>query len=244
MKKLILVVAFTFFSSTAHATLIDGGSFAYDDGAGNTGFVNLIYDNDFDITWVGDGNFAQTTGFDADGRMDWDPAIGWAAGLTIGGFTGWRLPTAFNQDGSGPDRGLNVTGSEMGHLFYGELGGTANNAILSSGDPDLVLFPNLQNVVYWFGEENALDTGGAWDFDFGRGAGGGTQSTSGKFSASHGVTTVGFALAVHLGDVAGVNGGTDPVPEPTTVALLGIGLAGLAGAEIRRRRKKNTVGKS
>src|SRR3990172_7999677 len=93
------------------ATLIDRGS-------------GLIYDDDFNITWLQDANYAQTSGFDADGRMSWNTAMTWADALTYEGFTDWRLPSALNQDGSGPCLGY-CTGSEMGHLYYTELGNSA-----------------------------------------------------------------------------------------------------------------------
>ena len=35
---------------------------------------------------------------------------------------------------------------------------------------------------------------------------------------------------------------SEPIPEPATIALLGIGLVGLAGGAVRRRFKKNRVG--
>jgi hypothetical protein len=50
--------------------------------------------------------------------MTWWGANAWADQLVYGGFDDWRLPSALNQDGSGPNSGCNITGSEMGHLYY------------------------------------------------------------------------------------------------------------------------------
>jgi len=68
----------------------------------------LIYDDVLNITWLSDANYAQTSGFDADGRMTWDNAVAWAAGLSYFDavrnvtYSDWRLPTV------GPINGTTV----------------------------------------------------------------------------------------------------------------------------------------
>ena len=72
-----------------------------------------LYDTDLNVTWAANANI--------NGLMNWAAANSWVAGLTIGGVSGWRLPTA---DPSCVGA-FNCTGSEMSHLFYSELGGAA-----------------------------------------------------------------------------------------------------------------------
>lgn len=79
----------------------------------------LIYDEDRDITWLQNANYAYTSGYDADGRITWLEALAWADQLEYGGYDDWRLPTVTNPDGSIPSGYSTLT--EFGHLFYTEL---------------------------------------------------------------------------------------------------------------------------
>jgi len=203
----------------AGAALIDRGAF----NDGFSGTVHLIYDTDLDITWLGDANFAKTSGFDADGLMTWATAKnGWAPSLTVGGFTDWRLPTTMQPDASCggqapfsgfPNQGFGpgCTGSEMGHLF--------NVEGITVGAPGL-LFENVQANIYWSGTEFAPNTNGAWGFVFDFGV----RGISGKSSPF-------FGWAVRSGDVSA----PPAVPEPSTMLLLGSGLVGLIGWQRARR---------
>ncbi|OIP66619.1 MAG: hypothetical protein COT35_01095 [Nitrospirae bacterium CG08_land_8_20_14_0_20_52_24] len=64
-------------------------------GAANAALVSrlgglAVYDTDLNITWLANAN--------ANGFMDWSQANAWASGLTVGGFSGWRLPTTLQPD--------------------------------------------------------------------------------------------------------------------------------------------------
>jgi hypothetical protein len=121
-----------------------------------------VYDTDLDITWLADANLAASEQFgvtevdttDFPGIMlpvtvpEWIAAMNADGGTGYLGFNSWRVPTALNPDGSFCS-GYNCTLSEMGHLFYVELDGTAQVPILESTDPALALFSNIQSDAFY-----------------------------------------------------------------------------------------------
>jgi len=183
-----------------------------------------VYDTDRNITWLADGNAALGSAFDDgalpnDGLMTWESANAWAASLSVGGGT-WRLPTALNSDGSICSGGTyNCTDSEMGHLFYTELGGTPGLPIINSGDPDLALFTNITTFFWLETEYNPTPTL-AYGFSFGP-TNAGIHTIGGKGSNLS-------ALAVYDGDISAM-------PVPAAVWLFGSGLLGLVGMTRRKK---------
>ena len=168
--------------------------------------VDAFYDTDLNITWLRDAN--------VNGVMNWASAVAWADGFSFGGLSDWRLPASDTSCSFS-----NCTGSEMGHLYYVELGNSFGSPPMNTGD-----FQNLpHNDSAWSGTDYSSDGprgGFAWVFDLM--VGGGQQGLDLKDQP-------GYAMAVRPGDVPAV-------PEPETYALMLVGLAAVALARRQRRR--------
>ncbi|MEY4764961.1 MAG: hypothetical protein RI907_1634 [Pseudomonadota bacterium] len=210
------------------------------DGNAANGF-EAYYDTALNLTWMTDANYAQSSGYDADGRMSWHAAKAWVANLNLNGITDWRLPTMVDTGTPGcnwgfrdSDCGYNVSPgiSEFAHLYYVTLGnkGYLNESgevqsgwgLINTGP-----FKNVQYLFYWFNLEvaNGIAIRGNWHPT--------PSDDAWRFDVRDGsqvFADMGFemaAWAVHPGDVAAV-------PEPQTCALA---LAGLAVAGLARRRR-------
>ena len=192
------------------------------------------YDTEADLTWLADANYAQTSGYDADGKMNWADANSWAASLNVGGVDGWRLPDTIDvgHDGGtylngnlfeGVDAGYNMTThSEMSNMFYNVLGNsphidvTGSYTGCGSSPPNYCLtntgpFSNLQSSIYWSATESFVYNT-AWFFDM----------NTGYQLDSYGKSNSLYAWAVQSGDVSAV-------PVPAAVWLFSSGLIGLIG---------------
>ncbi len=208
----VIIVMVMGFSLQAHAALQNLGA----DSLGN----RLIYDTDLNITWY-DYTRASDT---------WQGQVNWASALTVNFgsnvYNDWRLPLTeadtftYGYDGT-TTAGYNITSSEMGHLFYAELGNKGFYAtdgthpqpgwgLTNTGD-----FQNLQPNAYWSGTGDAVNTKYAWYFRSHQGYQIHAPKASGK-----------YALAVRPGLAVAV------APEPMSMVLFGVGGAVLA---VRRK---------
>lgn len=239
-KKLALLALGLFSLSGAAQATLQGR-----DLNGSAGSFEAYFDTDLNITWLADANYGAGSSYDdgvmyqastTDGRMSWANANAWAASLSIVDsinnitYDNWRLPSTLQPDFSchvqpgNVSDGYGCSGSELGHLFYTELGGVQNSTISATHNANYSLFQNLKSDIYWSGTEYVYSSAGyAWAFYFHTGS----QDVNNK-------NYVFYALAVSPGDVGAV-------PEPETYAMILAGL-GLLGFVAHRRKQKGARG--
>ncbi|MEI6334172.1 MAG: IPT/TIG domain-containing protein [Methylococcaceae bacterium] len=118
------------------------------------------------------------------GMMTWFGAQAWINSLNVGGYSGWRLSTTPTEDTG------YVNTSELGGLFYDQLGGTQQEAITDFHNSNYAMFTNVQADQYVGSESSNPDMALVFNTNVGK------QYTQTKYSLAF------YAWVVHAGDVA------------------------------------------
>ena len=155
----------------------------------------VIYDSDLNITWLTNGNLAESNtfgviGFEADGSMNWNNGEpqAWLNAMNnvfYLGINDWRFPTTVHPDTTCSNlqpnysAGTDCINSEMGHLYYVEFGLAAFESIGPGSVVDIGPFKNVRNNTYWSG--TPANNGRQYTFSFASGG----QTNSGTVSDNY-----------------------------------------------------------
>jgi hypothetical protein len=146
----------------------------------------LIYDPTLDVTFLADANLAATlspsspyyvSNINPDGSMNVETLANFLAALNDPahpylGLTGWTVPLIAEdglnpnctiEPGNGnPDYGYNCDGqaSQLGELFYDQLGGVAGHDIAWTSNWYARFFTHLESNYYWQCQPTAADLPG------------------------------------------------------------------------------------
>jgi hypothetical protein len=221
-------------SLSAHAALMNEGN-------------GLIYDSVQNITWISDVDLAKTqmnamgaTNFinqvkssvsgdgsslfgvaytltasdfnTTTGQMSWFAATAWAAQLTYGGSSDWRLPAITGGAYGGP-----FAVGELGAMFINTLSGTDfSNATNAAAKAE---FTDYVNSGWYWTSANGPWQNSKWIWN-----------SSSNAANVYNPSQYSYAWLVADGNVAATG---SSVPEPSSLALLGLGAIGF----LKQRRK-------
>ena len=243
------VAALTAFN--AQAALLDRGG-------------GLLYDNVLDLTWLQDANYAKTSGYDADGRMNWADATTWAANLSFHDsvrntdLTGWRLAANtpvgadwnYNFSPTGTtDRGYNIASprSELSYMFYVNLELKGYRSTAGDYQSDFGVFGNgTYNGVDTssMGQRNVGPVQNLQAYPYWSGTASavypedpGFGAVAWNFYPGNGVQGVNYPSDMYFAWAVRPGDVAAPIPEPETYAMI---LAGLGLLGFMSRRKKQS----